>query len=104
MGGCHLELRFSKVQGATILLRGSSASAQSSFPKNRAVWGAASRAIPAIGQRPPSLTARDSSGRSVYERVQPNKRMKLSCRSGHGWRNKSFLIVAAPARSLCAIR
>jgi hypothetical protein len=31
-------------------------------------------------------------------------RMKLSCRSGHDWWNKSFLLVAAPARSLCAIR
>jgi hypothetical protein len=34
----------------------------------------------------------------------PNQRMKLSCRSGHNWRNWFFLIVAAPARSLCAIR
>jgi hypothetical protein len=34
----------------------------------------------------------------------PNQRMKLPCRSGHDWRNKSFLLVAAPARSLCAIR
>jgi hypothetical protein len=33
-----------------------------------------------------------------------NKRMKLACRSGHVWWNESFLIVAAPARSLCAIR
>ena len=37
-------------------------------------------------------------------RLLPNMRMKLSCRSGHDWRNKFFLIVAAPARSLCAIR
>jgi hypothetical protein len=36
--------------------------------------------------------------------VAPNMRMKLSCRSGHTWRNELFLIVAAPARSLCAIR
>src|SRR5262249_6681939 len=34
----------------------------------------------------------------------PNQRMKLSCRSGHDWWNKLFLLVAAPARSLCAIR
>ena len=36
--------------------------------------------------------------------LPPNMRMKLSCRGGHDRRNKSFLIVAAPARSLCAIR
>jgi hypothetical protein len=34
----------------------------------------------------------------------PNLRMKLTCRSGHDSWNESFLIVAAPARSLCAIR
>jgi hypothetical protein len=34
----------------------------------------------------------------------PNQRMKLSRRSGHFWWNKSFLIVAAAPRSLCAIR
>ena len=38
----------------------------------------------------------------------PNQRMKLSRRGGHPWWNAqgklSFLIVAAPARSLCAIR
>jgi hypothetical protein len=38
----------------------------------------------------------------------PNQRMKLSCRSGHDWWNTrgrpSFFLVAAPARSLCAIR
>jgi hypothetical protein len=37
-----------------------------------------------------------------------NQRMKLSCRSGHDWWNTrgrpSFFVVAAPARSLCAIR
>jgi hypothetical protein len=33
-----------------------------------------------------------------------NKRMKLPCQSGHVWWKESFLIVAAPARSLCAIR
>jgi hypothetical protein len=36
--------------------------------------------------------------------LPPNLRMKLSCRSGHSWWNKFFLIEAAPARSLCAIR
>ena len=38
----------------------------------------------------------------------PNQRMKLSRRGGHLWwyaqGKLSFLIVAAPARSLCAIR
>ena len=34
----------------------------------------------------------------------PNQRMKLSHRGGHFWWNGFFLIVAAPARSLCAIR
>jgi hypothetical protein len=34
----------------------------------------------------------------------PNQRMKLSCRGGHSCRKKSVLSVAAPARSLCAIR
>ena len=37
-------------------------------------------------------------------RVPPNQRMKLSRRSGHFWWYKSYLIVAAPPRSLCAIR
>jgi len=37
-------------------------------------------------------------------RAAPNMRMKLSCRSGHMERNESVLIVAASARSLCAIR
>jgi hypothetical protein len=40
--------------------------------------------------------------------TRPNQRMKLSRRGGHFWWNAqgkpSFLIVAAPARSLCAIR
>jgi hypothetical protein len=40
----------------------------------------------------------------VRARRQPNQRMKLSCRSSHFWWNQVFLIVAAPARSLCAIR
>jgi hypothetical protein len=104
MGGCQLELRFSKVRGATILLRDGSASAQSSFPKDRAVWGAASRPIRAIGGRPPLFSVKGCSGRSAFYRVRPNRRMKLSCRSGHDWWNWFFLIVAAPARSLCAIR
>ena len=34
----------------------------------------------------------------------PNQRMKLSCRGGHTCRKKSVLSVAAPARSLCAVR
>jgi hypothetical protein len=34
----------------------------------------------------------------------PNQRMKLSCRGGHMKWKESVLIVAAPARSLCAIR
>ena len=34
----------------------------------------------------------------------PNQRLKLSGWAGHFWRNKSVLIVAAPARSLSAIR
>ena len=104
MGGCILEPRFSRVQGAPILPEDGPASAQSSFPGGRAVRGITRRAIPATGGCPPSFLAKDSSGRSAYERVQPNKRMKLSCRSGHSWWNKSFLLVAAPARSLCAIR
>ena len=104
MGGCEHELRLSRVQGTTILLRDGSASAQSSLPGDRAVWGVTRRAIPTTGECPPSFRAKESSGRSVYRRVQPNKRMKLSCRSGHDGRNKSFLPVAAPARSLCAIR
>jgi DnaJ-class molecular chaperone len=36
--------------------------------------------------------------------VLPNQRMKLSCRGGHVCRKNSVLSVAAPARSLCAIR
>ena len=104
MGGCELEQRFSRVQGATILPGDGSASAQSSLPGDRAVWGVTRRAIPTTGECPPSFRAKESSGRSVYRRVQPNKRMKLSCRSGHPWWNEFFLIVAAPARSLCAIR
>jgi hypothetical protein len=104
MGGCQLELRFSMVQGATVLHGAGSASAQLSVPRDRAVWGAARRPIPLIDGRPPSFGAKDSSGRSVFDRVQPNKRMKLSCRSDHDWWNWFFLIVAAPARSLCAIR
>jgi hypothetical protein len=36
--------------------------------------------------------------------VPPNMRMKLSRRGGHAWWKKSVLSVAAPARSLCAIR
>jgi hypothetical protein len=34
----------------------------------------------------------------------PNQRMKLSRRGGHFCRRKSVLSVAAPTRSLCAIR
>ena len=34
----------------------------------------------------------------------PNMRMKLACRGGHICRKKSVLSVAAPPRSLCAIR
>ena len=34
----------------------------------------------------------------------PNKRMKLARRGGHFGRNWFGLIVAAPTRSLCAIR
>jgi len=34
----------------------------------------------------------------------PNMRMKLSCRGGHICWKQSLLFVAAPARSLCAIR
>jgi hypothetical protein len=41
---------------------------------------------------------------AVLDALTPNLRMKLSCRSGHYWWNRSFLVVAAPARSLCAIR
>ena len=108
VGGCRLQLRFSRVQGATILPRDGSASARWSFPRDRAVWGVARRAIPAASGSPPSFRTKESSGGSVYGRVQPNKRMKLSCRSGHIWWNALgkpfFLIVAAPARSLCAIR
>jgi hypothetical protein len=104
MGGCHLELRFSRAQGTTILPRNGLASAQSSFRRERAVWGAASCPIPTIGGRPPSRSAKASSGPLAFDRVQPNKRMKLSCRSGHDWWKWFFLIVAAPARSLCAIR
>jgi hypothetical protein len=40
----------------------------------------------------------------VSERLPPNLRMKLSRWGGHFERNKFFLIVAAPPRSLCAIR
>ena len=51
------------------------------------------------------LKIRDAFG---LEKALPNMRMKLSCRSGHLWRNPqgrpSFFLVAAPARSLCAIR
>ena len=36
--------------------------------------------------------------------LRPNQRMKLSCRGGHICRKRSVLSVAAPARSLCAIR
>jgi len=46
-----------------------------------------------------SATSRDYRGAS-----QANMRMKLSRRGGHSWWNKSFLPVAAPPRSLCAIR
>jgi hypothetical protein len=35
---------------------------------------------------------------------QPNQRLKLSGWGGHTCRKKSLLIVAAPARSLSAIR
>jgi hypothetical protein len=38
------------------------------------------------------------------QRVAPNMRMKLLCRSGHFWWNSFFVLVAAPARSLTAIR
>ena len=37
-------------------------------------------------------------------RRRPNQSMKLSWRGGHLWRNESVLSVAAPARTLCAIR
>src|SRR5262249_8039208 len=103
-GGCRLEPRFSRVQGATILPADGSASAQPSFPKDRAVWGVARRAIPAASGSPPLVQVTDSSRRLGDERVQPNKRMKLSCRGGHIKRKESILIVAASARSLCAIR
>src|SRR5262249_20435029 len=104
MGDCQLQLRFSRVQGATILLRVGSAKAQSSFPRDRTVWGVARSVIQANGGSPPWFHAKDGFGRLGYEKVQPNKRMKLSCRSGHDWWNNFFLLVAAPARSLCAIR
>jgi len=48
--------------------------------------------------------------RRYYSRLKlrwkeaPNKRMKLSRRGGHFCRKKSALSVAAPSRSLCAIR
>ena len=45
---------------------------------------------------------------SQLERALSNQRMKLARRGGHFWWNAqgkpSFLIVAAPPRSLCAIR
>ena len=34
----------------------------------------------------------------------PNQRIKLARRGGHSWWNWLVLIVAAPPRSLCAIR
>ena len=37
-------------------------------------------------------------------KVLPNQRMKLARRGGHSCRTKSVLPVAAPPRSLCAIR
>ena len=40
--------------------------------------------------------------------MPPNQRMKLARRGGHPWWNaqwkRSFLIVAAAPRSLCAVR
>ena len=41
---------------------------------------------------------------SHQECAPPNERVKLACRGGHFWRNKSFLIVAAPPRTLSTIR
>jgi hypothetical protein len=38
------------------------------------------------------------------KRLRPNQRMKLPRRGGHGCRELSVLSVAAPPRSLCAIR
>ena len=37
-------------------------------------------------------------------KMLPNQRMKLPRRSGHIWWYRSFLMVAAATRSLCAIR
>jgi hypothetical protein len=46
--------------------------------------------------------------RQAWATPLPNQRMKLSRRGGHLWWNAQgrpvFLIVAAPPRSLCAIR
>ena len=104
MGGCQLDRRFFRVQGATVQLTGGCMNAQSSFPRARAVWGASRGADPATSGRPLPINAKESSGGSVFDPFQPNKRMKLSCRGGHTCRNKFVFSVAAPSRSLCAIR
>jgi hypothetical protein len=41
---------------------------------------------------------------SCRDKLPPNQRIKLSRRGGHSWWNWFVLIVAAPPRSLCAIR
>ena len=67
-------------------------------------WGASVR--PQLNPRHAPAKA-DTRGISFGVRTLPrrsNQRMKLSGRGGHFWRKSSVLFVAAPARSLCAIR